>query len=108
MWLASFSGDKTEADVRRYSFMGETQEEARLGPLPTDLIWRTVIAGAVDDTGYLYLASGLIPLGETVRDAGIVPRRPGLLRRAALPADAGARARVQAALGYDQLGRAGL
>ena len=93
VWLASFSGDKTEADVRRYSFMGETQEEARLMPFPTDLIWRTVIAGAVDGTGYVYLASGLTPLGEPCTtpgscraDPGCSDAQPCLLLRAPAPA----------------------
>ena len=62
-WLASFEGDKTQADVRRYSFMTGRQEEAMLGPLPADKIWRTAIAGAVDGDAYLYLASGLINPG---------------------------------------------
>jgi hypothetical protein len=93
VWLASFYGDKTEADVRRYSFMGESQEEARLGPFPTDLIWRTVIAGAVDGTGYVYLASGLTPLGEPCAtpascraDPGCSDAQPCLLLRAPAPA----------------------
>jgi hypothetical protein len=93
VWLASFSGDKTEADVRRYSFMGESQEEARLMPFPTDLIWRTVIAGAVDGPGYVYLASGLTPLGEPCAtpgscraDPGCSDAQPCLLLRAPAPA----------------------
>ena len=44
--------------------MGETQEEARIPPLPTDPILRPVIAGAVDGHDYLYLASGLVEPGE--------------------------------------------
>jgi hypothetical protein len=93
VWLASFFGDKTEANVRRWSFMSETQEEARLTPFPTDLIWRTVIAGAVDGAGYLYLASGLTESGVDCAmpascraDPGCSETQPCLLMRAAAPA----------------------
>ena len=70
VWLASFEGDKTEADVRRYSFMGETQEEARIPPLPDRLrSCAPNIAGAVDGEDYLYLASGLAESGRAVQHA---------------------------------------
>jgi hypothetical protein len=93
VWLASFSGDKTQADLRRYSFMGELREVARLTAFPTDLIWRTVIAGAVDGPGYVYLASGLVPPGEPCgtpascrADPGCSDTQPCLLLRAPEPA----------------------
>ncbi len=93
VWLASFSGDKTEAHVRRYSFMGETQEEARIPPLPTDFIWRTDIAGAVDGEDYLYLASGFVDTGggpcnapaSCVAHPGCSELQPCELRRAVAP-----------------------
>jgi hypothetical protein len=91
VWLASFQGDKTEAHVRRYSFMGEIREEARIPPLPTDLIWRTAIAGAVDGQDYLYLASGLVESGghpcntpaSCIAAPGCSELQPCELRRAA-------------------------
>jgi len=76
VWLASFLGDKTEADVRRWSFMTEQVEEARLTPFPADVVRRTAIAGAVDGGGYLYLASGFT-------DPGCSELQPCELRRAA-------------------------
>ena len=80
VWVASFQGDKTEAVVRRFSFMGDTQEEARIPPLRTDPVLRPVIAGAVDGQDYLYLASGLVESGGmAVHHARIVLRQPGLL-----------------------------
>ena len=93
VWLASFSGDKTEAHVRRYSFMGETQEEARIPPLPTDFIWRTDIAGAVDGEHYLYLASGFVDTGggpcttpaSCIANPGCSELEPCELRRALAP-----------------------
>ncbi len=92
-WLASFTGDKLQADVRRYSFMGETREEARLTPLSADPVLRPVIAGAVDGSGYLYLASGLVqPDGpcatprSCIADPGCSELQPCELRRAATPA----------------------
>ena len=75
-WLASFEGDRTQATVRRYSFMTGRQEEAVLGPLPTDTIWRTAIAGAVDGDAYLYLASGLINPGCSDSQPCLLLRNP--------------------------------
>jgi hypothetical protein len=93
VWLASFEGDKTEADVRRYSFMTERQEQARIMPLPSDVVRRTVIAGAVDGDGYLYLGSGLTEPGVPCDAPGACRANPGcseaqpcLLLRAAAPA----------------------
>ncbi len=94
VWVASFQGDKTETDVRRYSFMGETQEEARIPSLRTDPILRPVIAGAVDGQDYLYLASGLVEPDEQpciapascFANPGCSELEPCELRRAAAPA----------------------
>ena len=96
VWVASFQGDKIEADVRRYSFMGETQEEARIPPLRTDLVWRPVIAGAVDGQDYLYLASGLVDSGgmpctlpaSCFANPGCAELEPCQLRRAVAPPSA--------------------
>ena len=41
VWLASFEGDKTEARRAPLLLHGREQEEARIPPLPTDLILRT-------------------------------------------------------------------
>jgi hypothetical protein len=93
VYLASFFGDTTAAFVRRYSFMGPTREEARLVPLPGDPFVRTVLAGAPDGAGYVYLASGLTPPGEPCTPAtpclaepGCSTAQPCLLLRAAAPA----------------------
>lgn len=94
VWIASFQGDKTEAVVRRFSFMGETQEEARIPPLRTDPVLRPVIAGAVDGQDYLYLASGLVESGgmpctmpaSCFANPGCSELEPCELRRAVAPA----------------------
>ena len=94
VWLASFEGDKTEAHLRRYSFMGEQREEARIPPLPADFIWRTSIAGAVDGDDYLYLASGFVDTGggpcntpaSCIAHPGCSDLEPCELRRALAPA----------------------
>jgi hypothetical protein len=93
VWLASFQGDKTESRLRRYSFMGETQEEARIPPFHTDPVLRPVIAGAVDGADYLYLASGLVESGglpcigpgSCFANPGCSELEPCELRRAVAP-----------------------
>ena len=62
-------------------------------PLPTDPVWRTLIAGAVDGDGYVYLASGLTETGSACTapgscrvDPGCSDAQPCLLLRAAAPA----------------------
>jgi hypothetical protein len=93
VWLDSLYGDTTRAAVRRWSFMDEGREQAPLTAFGTDPILRTVIAGAGDGTGYLYLASGLVPPGEPcatpascIAEPGCTPAQPCLLLRAAAPA----------------------
>ena len=75
-WVASFTGDTTAAYVRRYSFMEDGKVQARIPPFPTDPIWRTVIAGAVDGDGYLYLASGFVE-GEACNTPASCIAAPG-------------------------------
>jgi len=91
-WLASFFGDDTTTHARRWSFMEERTEEVELPPLPTDPVRRPVIAGAVDGSGYIYLASGLVrPDGpcatpaSCVADPGCSELQPCELRRAVAP-----------------------
>jgi hypothetical protein len=92
VWLASFSGDRLESLVRRWTFMTETREEARLEPAPPDAVRRPAIAGAVDGSGYLYLASGLTEAGVQCTmpaprraDPGCSTVQPCLLLRAPAP-----------------------
>ena len=92
VYLASFYGDTTAAHARRWWFMGPRREQARLMPLPGDAVVRTLIAGAPDGAGYVYLASGLTPPGEPcagpascIADPGCSETQPCLLMRAPAP-----------------------
>lgn len=92
VYLASFYGDTTAAFARRWWFMGPRREEARLTPLPGDAVVRTVIAGAPDGAGYVYLASGRTPPGEPcagpascIAEPGCSEAQPCLLLRAPAP-----------------------
>jgi hypothetical protein len=93
VWLASFLGDKSQADLRRWSFMTERREEARLAPVAGDPVLRTPIAGAVDGNGYVYLGSGFTaqalqctPAAPCRADPGCSETQPCLLLRNAAPA----------------------
>jgi hypothetical protein len=69
VWIRSGFGDSIRSQLERYTIQNGRRDSAPLQPVPGEPIVRTVIAGAVDDTTPLYLASGL--LGD--------PGKPALL-----------------------------
>lgn len=69
VWIRSLFGDSTRSQVERYRVPSGTRDSAPLQPVAGQPFVYTVIASAVDtakqiEPDPLYLASGLLPLGE--------------------------------------------
>ena len=69
VWIRSLFGDSTRSEVARYRIRSANRESAPLQPVAGEPYIHSVIAGAVDTRkqiapDLLYLASGLLPLGE--------------------------------------------
>jgi hypothetical protein len=63
-WIESLFGDSTRSELHRYTIGNGKLSSALLQPVAGDPFIRPVIASAVDRTSPLYLASGLVPIGE--------------------------------------------
>jgi hypothetical protein len=64
VWIESLYGDSTRSEVHRYTIQNANRSSASLQPVTGEPFVRTVIGSAVDGTMPLYLASGLLPVGE--------------------------------------------
>jgi hypothetical protein len=89
VWIRSLFGDSTGSEVKRYYVLNGNRDLARLQPVPGQPFVYTVLAGGVDGTTPLYLASGRAPIGEPCTaqapclvEPGCADLQPCELRRA--------------------------
>jgi hypothetical protein len=64
VWILSLRGDLTLSEVGRYTIRNGSRRVARLQPVGGDPVVRPAIAGAVEGSTAVYLASGLVPPEE--------------------------------------------
>ena len=61
VWFASFYGDDTASFVRRYRVVARNRDQARIDTQAGEALIGSVLGGAIDDSAFLYLTSGLNP-----------------------------------------------